>query len=108
MSQAKTLTIIDGHALLQRAYHALPPLITQSGVLVNGVYGFFSVFLKMVNEIKPDYLVCCFDRAESTFRHKKYKDYKVGSISADAICVYQSRLTPAGPIYTLLGTYKLI
>ncbi len=38
---------------------------------------------------------------------KGYKDYKVGSISADALCVYQSRLTPAGPVYTLLGSYKL-
>ena len=38
---------------------------------------------------------------------KAFKDYKLGSISADAICVYQSQLTPSGPIYTLLGSYKL-
>lgn len=72
----KTLVIVDGHALLHRAYHALPPLTTHQGVLVNGVYGFLSVFLKMISEIKPDYVVCCFDLAAKTFRHKKYKDYK--------------------------------
>ncbi|MFH1370118.1 MAG: RNA 2',3'-cyclic phosphodiesterase [Planctomycetota bacterium] len=38
---------------------------------------------------------------------KTFKDYKLGSISADAVCVYQSQLTPAGPIYTLLASYKL-
>jgi len=36
-----------------------------------------------------------------------YGDYKVGSISADSLCVYQSQLTPAGPIYTLLASFKL-
>lgn len=78
----KTLVIIDGHALLHRAYHALPPLTTQQGVLVNGAYGFFLVFLKMVNEIKPDYLACCFDLPGETFRHKKYKQYKAKRVKA--------------------------
>lgn len=38
---------------------------------------------------------------------KAFENYKLGSISADALCVYQSQLTPAGPIYTLLASYKL-
>ncbi|MBN2019873.1 MAG: RNA 2',3'-cyclic phosphodiesterase [Sedimentisphaerales bacterium] len=38
---------------------------------------------------------------------KAFADYKLGSISADALCIYQSQLTPAGPIYTLLASYKL-
>jgi 2'-5' RNA ligase len=38
---------------------------------------------------------------------KAFSDYKLGSISADALCVYQSQLTPAGPIYTLLASFKL-
>ena len=36
-----------------------------------------------------------------------YKDFKVGTISADAVCVYQSELNPGGPVYTVLGNYKL-
>lgn len=82
MAKPKTLVIIDGHALLHRAYHALPALTTRQGVLVNGVYGFLSVFLKMVNEIKPDYLACCFDLAGPTFRHQKYKQYKAHRVKA--------------------------
>jgi len=39
---------------------------------------------------------------------KAFSDYKLGSISADALCVYQSQLTPAGPIYTLLASFKLV
>jgi 2'-5' RNA ligase len=36
-----------------------------------------------------------------------YKDFKLGTMPADSVCVYQSELTPAGPIYTVLGNYKL-
>jgi 2'-5' RNA ligase len=36
-----------------------------------------------------------------------YKDFKVGTLSADAVYVYQSELTPGGPVYTVLGNYKL-
>jgi len=36
-----------------------------------------------------------------------YKDFKLGIISADSVSVYQSQLTPRGPVYTVLGNYKL-
>jgi len=38
---------------------------------------------------------------------ENYKDFKLGTILADSVLVYQSRLTPSGPIYTVLGNYKL-
>jgi len=38
---------------------------------------------------------------------ENYRDLKLGTISADSLCVYQSQLTPQGPIYTILGNYKL-
>ena len=38
---------------------------------------------------------------------KDYKDFKLGDMSVDSVCVYQSQLTPSGPIYTLLGKYKM-
>ena len=78
----KILVIIDGHALLHRAYHALPPLTTSQGILINAAYGFFSVFLRMLQEIKPTHVVCCFDLAKPTFRHQKYKDYKAKRVKA--------------------------
>ncbi len=72
----KKFILVDGHALLHRAFHALPELTTSRGELVNAVYGFFLIFLNAIKELKPDYIAVCFDRPEPTFRHKKFKDYK--------------------------------
>lgn len=36
-----------------------------------------------------------------------YKDFKLGTIQADSVSVYQSQLKPTGPVYTVLGNYKL-
>ena len=72
----KKLVVIDSYALIHRSYHALPPLTSPKGILVNGVYGFMLFFLKMINDLKPDYIVATFDMAAPTFRHKEYKKYK--------------------------------
>lgn len=72
----KKLVIFDGNALVHRGYHALPPLKTETGELVNGVYGFFLIFLKSLKELKPDYVVATFDLPGKTFRHRKYEKYK--------------------------------
>jgi len=70
------LVIIDSYALVHRSYHALPPLTSPKGILVNGVYGFMLFFLKMLKDLKPDYIAATFDMAPPTFRHKEYKKYK--------------------------------
>ncbi|MFH1598233.1 MAG: DNA polymerase I [Patescibacteria group bacterium] len=75
--------IIDGNALVHRAYHALPPLTTKSGELVNAVYGFGSLLLKVLKELEPAYIVATFDLAAPTFRHKEYKEYKATRVKAD-------------------------
>ena len=72
----KKLILIDANALVHRAFHALPPLTTRKGELVNAVYGFCSVLLKVINEMKPDYMAAAFDLAVPTFRHIEYKGYK--------------------------------
>jgi 2'-5' RNA ligase len=38
----------------------------------------------------------------------EYKDFKLGTMPADSVSVYQSQLTPKGPIYTVLGNYRLL
>lgn len=68
--------IIDGNAIVHRAYHALPPLRTKKGKLVNAVYGFCLIFLKALKELEPDCVVSCFDLKGPTFRHKRFKQYK--------------------------------
>ncbi|MBI4653223.1 DNA polymerase I [Candidatus Kuenenbacteria bacterium] len=68
--------IIDGNALLHRAWHALPPLYTKKGELVNVVYGFAMIFLKVLKELKPTHFVVTFDKKALTFRHKIFEKYK--------------------------------
>lgn len=72
----KKFIIIDAHALIHRAYHALPPLTTKRGELVNAVYGFLLVLLKVLKEFQPDFIAAAFDVPEPTFRHKEFEEYK--------------------------------
>lgn len=70
------LVLIDGNAILHRAYHALPPFTAPDGTLVNAVYGFISMLFKIVNDLKPTHIAVAFDRAAPTFRKKMFKDYQ--------------------------------
>ncbi|OGY26740.1 MAG: hypothetical protein A2Z11_00280 [Candidatus Woykebacteria bacterium RBG_16_43_9] len=78
----KKLVLVDGHAVFHRAYHALPPLTTSKGELVNAVFGFTSMLLRAIADIKPDYIAVAFDRAEPTFRHQAYTAYKAQRVAA--------------------------
>jgi len=79
----KKLVIIDGNAIIHRAYHALPPLTAKDGRMVNAVYGFTSMLLKVWKDLKPEYLAVCFDVAGGTFRHEKFAKYKATRVKAD-------------------------
>ncbi len=72
----KRLVLIDGHAILHRAYHALPPLTTSAGELVNAVYGFTTMLLKVIDDLKPSYLIVAFDTPKPTFRHTEFVGYQ--------------------------------
>jgi DNA polymerase-1 len=72
----KKIIIIDGNALVHRAFHALPALSTKDGKVVNAVYGFTSILLKILKEMKPEYLALTFDVAKKTFRDDIYPEYK--------------------------------
>lgn len=73
---AKTFLIIDGHALLHRAWHALPPLTTKDGLVVHGAYGFTTIMLGAIRQFRPDYMAVTFDLKGPTFRHEQYEHYK--------------------------------
>ncbi|OGY36715.1 MAG: DNA polymerase I [Candidatus Andersenbacteria bacterium RIFCSPHIGHO2_12_FULL_45_11b] len=76
MAKRQKLAIIDAHALIHRAYHALPPMSTEEGVPTNAVYGFTTMLLKMIATLKPTHVIAAFDMKGPTFRHEKYADYK--------------------------------
>ena len=79
----KLLILIDGNAIIHRSYHALPPLSTKKGELVNAVYGFASTLLSVIEKFKPDYVAASFDLAGPTFRHDKFEEYKANRVKAD-------------------------
>jgi len=73
----KTLVLIDGHAILHRAYHAFPlTLKTRRGEIVNAVYGFTRILLTVLDNLKPDYLAVAFDLPYPTFRHYEFIGYQ--------------------------------
>ncbi|MFA6525528.1 MAG: DNA polymerase I [Patescibacteria group bacterium] len=79
-AKQKKIVIIDGNALIHRAFHALPPLQKKDGTLVNAVYGFTTILLRVLKEIDPEYVAVTFDLKGPTFRHKEYKEYKATRI----------------------------
>ena len=72
----KKLVIIDGNALLHRAWHAIPPLTTKEGDIVNAIYGWMMIFFKMYKDLNPDYIAVTFDVKGGTFRNEIYDQYK--------------------------------
>ncbi len=73
----KKILLIDGNALVHRAYHAMPPLtVKKSGEPIQAVYGFTNMLLRILNELKPDYYAIAFDRKAPTFRKEIFEDYK--------------------------------
>jgi DNA polymerase-1 len=72
----KKLILIDGNALVHRAFHALPPLTSPSGTVVNAVFGFNSILIRIIKDLKPDYIAATFDLAGPTFRHEEFAEYK--------------------------------
>ncbi len=78
----KVFVLLDTHALIHRAFHALPPLMSPAGEPVGAVYGVANIVLKILKDFSPDYIAAAFDRPEPTFRHEAYKEYKAQRVEA--------------------------
>lgn len=93
MAKAKekkqTLVLLDAHAILHRAYHALPDFQAPNGEPTGALYGVVTMLLKIIEELKPDHIVACFDLPEPTYRHEAYKEYKAGRKKTDSELVAQ-------------------
>lgn len=72
------IIIIDGNSLINRAYYALPHLMTKEGLYTNAIYGFINMLNKINSEYDPGYIVVAFDKKAPTFRHLEYTEYKAG------------------------------
>ena len=77
MQEKPLLVLFDGNGLIHRAFHALPPFtIRKTGETVGAVYGFTSILLKALNDLKPTHYAVAFDKKAPTFRHKMFEEYK--------------------------------
>lgn len=72
----KKLVVVDGSSYLFRAYHALPPLMTSTGLPSGAMYGVLNMLKKLVQEEQPDYIAVVFDTKSKNFRHTLYPEYK--------------------------------
>jgi DNA polymerase-1 len=72
----KRLFLVDSSSLFFRAFYAIRPLTSPSGLPVNAIYGYLSMILKLIKDERPDYLVFCYDRKEPSFRKDIYSEYK--------------------------------
>lgn len=86
----KTLVLLDTHALIHRAYHALPPFKSKiTGEPTGALYGLSAMLLKVIRELKPDYILAAFDLPGPTFRHEAYEAYKAKRPAAEEDLVKQ-------------------
>lgn len=105
----KTLVLLDAHAILHRAFHALPDFTAPSGEPTGALFGVVSMLLKIVEDLKPDYLVACYDLPEPTHRHQAFNGYKATRAKTDDTLIEQierSRdiMAVLGiPVYELAG-----
>ena len=85
----KTLVLLDAHAILHRAYHALPDFSSPTGEPTGALYGVVAMLIKIVEELQPDYITACYDLPKPTYRHEAYEDYKAGRAKTDDTLVKQ-------------------
>ncbi|PJE62808.1 hypothetical protein COU88_02985 [Candidatus Roizmanbacteria bacterium CG10_big_fil_rev_8_21_14_0_10_39_6] len=75
-NQIKNALLIDGSAIVHRAYHALPSFTSSDGTPTNALYGFITMFLGMIDMFRPSYLAVCLDTPKPTFRKKILSTYQ--------------------------------
>lgn len=74
----KKLFLLDGMALIYRAYFALSkvPRLTSYGLNTGAILGFTNTLLEVLKNQKPTHLAVVFDTAAPTNRHIEYEAYK--------------------------------
>lgn len=88
-SDRKTLVLLDAHAILHRAYHALPDFTSPTGDPTGALYGVVTMLLKIIEDLSPQYIAACYDLPGPTYRHEVYEAYKAGRKKLDESLVKQ-------------------
>lgn len=100
------LLALDGNSILNRAFYGIKLLTTKDGKrFTNGIYGFLSILLRLLEETKPDAVAIAFDVKAPTFRHEMYDGYKANRKGMPPELAQQ--LQPLKDLLTALG-YKIL
>lgn len=108
-AKKKKIVLLDSHAILHRAYHALPDFSNSKGEPTGALYGLAAMLISIIKELKPDYIFAAFDLPKPTYRHEVYADYKAGRKKSDDELVSQIKRAYAFykafniPVYELEG-----
>lgn len=88
------VVLLDAHAIIHRAYHALPDFSSSKGEPTGALYGLSSMLIKIIQDLKPDYIAACVDLPEPTLRHQVYEAYKGTRHKTDDALVAQLKRAP--------------
>lgn len=108
-SKQQRLVLFDAHAIIHRAYHALPDFSSSKGEPTGALYGLSAMLIKIIQELNPDYVAACYDLPKPTIRHQVFAEYKAGRRKTDdelAIQLERSRIVFEAfgvPIYDAEG-----
>ncbi len=76
-AQRRVIAVVDGNSLMHRAFHAIPPTMTSpDGRPTNAIFGFVSMFVKLVETFRPDGVICAFDKGKPRVRMEMLPQYK--------------------------------
>src|SRR3990167_1614215 len=89
LKKNKRIILLDTHAILHRAFHALPDFSSSKGEPTGALYGLIAMLLKITADLKPDYIIAAVDLPDKTYRHEAYKEYKAKRPEADEALVSQ-------------------
>lgn len=85
----KRLVLLDAHAIIHRAYHALPDFTGPSGQPTGALYGLSAMLIRIIETLRPDYIAACYDLPKPTVRHEAYEAYKGTRAKTDDTLVAQ-------------------
>ncbi len=75
-NKKEIVLLVDSHALLHRAYHAMANMMSAEGKPSGALFGFVKMIHTSVNSLYPEHVICCYDLPKPTFRHLAFAEYK--------------------------------
>jgi DNA polymerase-1 len=99
--ERQRLVLLDTHAILHRAYHALPDFASPKGEPTGALYGLVAMILSLIHDLKPDYIAACLDLPGPTHRHEAFEGYKGTREKTDDALVAQ--IIRARDVFEVLG-----